>query len=87
MLLDLNSRSTTNDTQTLLNSVLDGYGISMLPKYMLEPELQQGKLQAVLTDWQLPKFSIYAMYPSRDKLPLAVRKLIDFLVESFEGKA
>lgn len=87
VLLDLNSRFTTNDTQALLNAVLDGSGIAMLPKYMLETELQQGKLQAVLTDWQLPKFSIYAMYPSRDKLPLAVRKLIDFLVENFEGKA
>ena len=87
ILLDLNSRFTTNDTQALLNSVLDGNGIAMLPKYMLETELQQGTLQAVLTDWQLPIFSIYAMYPSRDKLPLAVRKLIDFLVESFEGKA
>ncbi|MGV3225512.1 LysR family transcriptional regulator [[Pasteurella] aerogenes] len=87
VLLDLNSRFTTNDTQALLNAVLDGNGIAMLPKYMLETELQQGKLQAVLTDWQLPTFSIYAIYPSRDKLPLAVRKLIDFLVESFEGKA
>lgn len=87
VLLDLNSRFTTNDTQALLNAVLDGNGIAMLPKYMLETELQQGKLQVVLTDWQLPTFSIYAMYPSRDKLPLAVRKLIDFLVESFEGKA
>ena len=87
VLLDLNSRFTTNDTQALLNSVLDGNGIAMLPKYMLETELQQGKLQAVLTDWQLPTFSIYAIYPSRDKLPLAVRKLIDFLVENFEGKA
>ncbi len=87
VLLDLNSRFTTNDTQALLNSVLDSNGIAMLPKYMLETELQQGKLQAVLTDWQLPTFGIYAMYPSRDKLPLAVRKLIDFLVEKFEGKA
>ncbi|MDG6410765.1 LysR family transcriptional regulator [Glaesserella parasuis] len=87
VLLDLNSRFTTNDTQALLNAVLDGNGIAMLPKYMLETELQQGKLQAVLPDWQLPTFSIYAIYPSRDKLPLAVRKLIDFLVESFEGKA
>lgn len=86
VLLDLNSRFTTNDTQALLNAVLDGNGIAMLPKYMLETELQQGKLQAVLTDWQLPTFSIYAIYPSRDKLPLAVRKLIDFLVESFEWK-
>ena len=86
VLLDLNSRFTTNDTQALLNSVLDSNGIAMLPKYMLETELQQGKLQAVLPDWQLPTFSIYAMYPSRDKLPLAVRKLIDFLVENFEGK-
>ena len=87
VLLDLDSRFTTNDTQALLNSVLDSNGIAMLPKYMLETELQQGKLQAVLSDWQLPAFSIYAMYPSRDKLPLAVRKLIDFLMENFEGKA
>ncbi len=87
VLLDLNSRFTTNDTQALLNAVLDGNGIAMLPKYMLETELQQGKLQAVLTDWQLPTFSIYAIYPSRDKLPIAVRKLIDFLVDNFEGKA
>lgn len=87
VLLDLNSRFTTNDTQALLNAVLDGNGIAMLPKYMLETELQQGKLQSVLTDWQLPTFSIYAIYPSRDKLPIAVRKLIDFLVENFEGKA
>lgn len=87
VLLDLNSRFTTNDTQALLNSVLDSNGIAMLPKYMLETELQQGKLQAVLTNWQLPTFSIYAMYPSRDKLPLAVRKLIDFLVENFDEKA
>ena len=87
VLLDLDSRFTTNDTQALLNSVLDSNGIAMLPKYMLETELQQGKLQAVLSDWQLLAFSIYAMYPSRDKLPLAVRKLIDFLMENFEGKA
>ncbi|MDG6453657.1 LysR family transcriptional regulator, partial [Glaesserella parasuis] len=68
VLLDLNSRFTTNDTQALLNSVRDSNGIAMLPKYMLETELKRGKLQAVLTDWQLPTFSIYAMYPSRDKL-------------------
>ena len=32
-------------------------------------------MQTVLTDWQLPKFTIYLLYPSRHKLPPPVRAL------------
>lgn len=83
ILLDLDSRFTTNDTQALLSAVLGNNGIAMLPKYMSEDLLKTKRLQAVLTDWQLPTFTIYAIHPSRDKLPLAIRKFIDFLVDNF----
>ncbi|MDH2997021.1 LysR family transcriptional regulator [Pasteurellaceae bacterium LFhippo2] len=84
--LELTSRFTTNDTNTLLNSVLAGNGIAMLPKYLLAEYLATGKLQAVLTDWQLPCFNLYIVYPTRHKLPLSVRRLIDFLVEQFANQ-
>ncbi len=84
--LELTSQLTTNETTVLLNSVLLHSGVAMLPKYMIEHYLKNGQLQAVLTDWQLPKFTIYLLYPSRHKLPLAVRALVDFLVGYFEGR-
>lgn len=84
--LELTSQFTTNDTIALLNYVLAGGGIAMLPKYMLNDHLESGRLKAVLTDWQLPTFQVYALYPSRHKLPLTVRTLVDFLVAHFADK-
>lgn len=84
--IELTNQFSTNDTSALLNSVLADNGIAMLPKYLLSERIINGELQVVLPDWSLPKYSIYALYPSRHKLPLAVRKIIDFLVEEFAGK-
>ena len=86
LVLELTSQLTTNETTVLLNSVLSHSGVAMLPKYLLEDYLQTGQLTAVLTDWQLPKFTIYLLYPSRHKLPLAVQRLVDFLMGYFEGR-
>lgn len=84
--LELASPFITNDTIALLNCVLAHGGIAMLPKYMLNEALENGTLQAVLTEWELPIYQLYALYPSRHKLPLTVRMLVDFLVEKFKGK-
>ena len=84
--LELPSQLTTNETTVLLNSVLSHSGVAMLPKYLVEDHIKNGQLTTVLTDWQLPKFTIYLLYPSRHKLPLAVRKLVDFLVEYFKDR-
>ncbi|MCQ9329791.1 LysR family transcriptional regulator [Pelistega suis] len=87
VLLELSSQFTTNETGALLTSVLAGNGIAMLPNYMVSEFVTEGKLKAVMSDWQLPKYSLYLMYPSRHKLPLVVRRLIDFLVEEFKDKS
>lgn len=84
--LELTSPFIVNDSNVLLNCVLAGNGIAMLPKYMLNEHLEKGDLNAVLTDWQLPIYSLYALYPTRHRLPRAVRAFLDFLVERFEGK-
>lgn len=85
--LELRSQFTCNDTNTLLNYALAGGGITMLPKYLLEDYLADGRLKQVLTDWSLPVYQIYALYPSRHRLPIAVRELLDFLIAKFEQKS
>lgn len=84
--LELNSPFSVNDSNALLNCVLSGGGIAMLPKYMVNEHLAQGRLKTVLTDWTLPVYTLYALYLSRHRLPLAVRSLLDYLAEQFEGE-
>lgn len=84
--LELSSPFSVNDSNALLNCVLSGGGIAMLPKYMINDDLAQGRLKTVLTDWTLPVYTLYALYLSRHRLPLAVRSLLDYLAEQFEGE-
>ncbi|MDY2947760.1 MAG: LysR family transcriptional regulator [Mannheimia varigena] len=81
--LELISPFCVNDTTALLNAVMADGGIAMLPSYMLTEQIKQGHLQTLLTDWQLPIYPLYALYPTRHHLPLTVRALVDFFAEYF----
>ena len=84
--LELNNTFSCNETTALLRTVLDDGGVAMLPLYLINDELNNGALQAILRDWQLPEYKIYALYLSRHKLPRATRAFLDFLVEEFKSK-
>ncbi|MDO5058556.1 MAG: LysR family transcriptional regulator, partial [Neisseria sp.] len=72
--LTLDNALTGNDALMLLNAVLHGAGIAMLPRYLLAEPLAEGRLKTVLPDWDLPEMTVYALYPSRRQLPRAVRQ-------------
>ena len=76
-----------NEATTLMRGALAGGGIALQPTYLVNPYLRSGELQAVLPGWVLPVMTIYALYPSRRHLSPAVRALLDFLVQRFEGVA
>ncbi len=77
------SRYSANDATILLHAALAGGGVALLPTYLVNAYVRDGALTAVLTDWQLPAMTIYALYPSRRHLSPAVRALLDFLVDRF----
>ncbi|MDX2506651.1 MAG: substrate binding domain-containing protein [Gammaproteobacteria bacterium] len=69
----------------LKSATLAGLGISLLPSFIVGPELCSGKLQAIMSDYAAPEISIYAVFPSRCYLSAKVRTFIDFLTESYAG--
>jgi DNA-binding transcriptional LysR family regulator len=73
-------RLANDDFFTLKDAVLAGIGIADLPPSMFKIEIADGRLIRLLPKWQLPEVSIYAMYPSRQGLPLPVRLLLDHLM-------
>jgi DNA-binding transcriptional LysR family regulator len=78
----------SNMVEALHDLVLNGTGLTLLPGYIAGKDIREGKLRAVLEDWQIEAgSSLYAVYlPSRFLAP-KVRVFVDFLVEKFGAKA
>jgi DNA-binding transcriptional LysR family regulator len=75
----------TNETTILRSAVLAGAGIGMLPTYYVGEDLRRGALVRVLADHEPDVLGVHAVYLSRQHQPLALRLLIDFLAQRFDG--
>ncbi len=56
-----------------------GLGIGFLPSFMVQNDIQQGRLIHVLPEAQGENVAIHAIYPNRRHLPVRVRAFIDGL--------
>ncbi|MFG6486240.1 LysR substrate-binding domain-containing protein [Roseateles sp. BYS78W] len=75
----------TNDTGVLRRAVIEGGGIGILPTYLVGEDLKCGRLVRVLPTVEPETLGIHAIFLSRQHQPLALRLLVEFLVERFGG--
>lgn len=73
-----------NNGHVLVEAAIAGFGVIRQPSYLVEEALRRGALVRVLPGWSAGEHAIYAVYASRQFLPLKVRAFIDFLAEHFE---
>lgn len=58
-------------------AAIAGLGIGFLPSFMVEKDIQEGRLAQVLPYTQGEEVAIHAIYPNRRHLPIRVRAFID----------
>jgi len=75
----------TNNAEILRDVAISGRGIALLPTFIAEADLRQGRLRPILEQYKTPEISIYAIYPETRHLSVKVRVFIDFLIERFGG--
>jgi len=68
-----------NNGKVLLDAVLRGQGIAVLPDFIAGEALAAGRLSAILGDYRPKQIGLYAVWPSRHFTPTKVRLLVDFL--------
>jgi DNA-binding transcriptional LysR family regulator len=73
--------------EVLMEAAAHGAGLVQLPLFMAEAFVAEGRLCRVLGDWHADPMSLHLCYESRRHQPLAVRKLVDHLVEWFRPTA
>lgn len=72
-----------NDDEALSQVVLGGYGIALLPTFIIGKDIQAKRLQTVFSDSIKVDQHVYALFLPKRNLPLKIRAFIDFLSERF----
>ena len=73
------AKLSTNNDQMMVSFARAGQGLILLPQFMVETELEDGRLREVLPEYRLfPERKLYAVFPHGRHLPLKTRALIDF---------
>ncbi|OXC71653.1 LysR family transcriptional regulator [Caballeronia sordidicola] len=76
-------RMAANNTQMLLAAALAGAGIAYGPTFVFGEHLRRGELVALLPAYRAADLAIQAIYPSARRIPLKVRRFVDYLAETF----
>lgn len=79
----VSGRLRINDDEALSQVVLGGFGIALLPTYIIGKDIQSKRLQTVLSKFVPADQYVYAFFLPKRNLALKVRVLIDFLAERF----
>jgi DNA-binding transcriptional LysR family regulator len=73
----------SNNAEMLRAAALDGVGIAALPTWAVAEQLRSGMLRRVLTAWEAPVSTIYAVYPGNRLMSMKVRAFVDHLARCF----
>lgn len=75
-----------NNGEAMLPALCDGIGIGLLPDFICDDALAQGRLKAILPDWKPPSIAVHILTPPGKLRPRRVTALIEFLAEKLSQK-
>ena len=67
------------NSDALVPTVLAGTAIAELPEFIASEYLADGRLEAILTDWTLPRGALYFVTPSARARPAKVEAVAGFM--------
>ncbi len=73
--------------EVVLAAVLEGLGVARFMTYQVRHEIEAGRLEALLSDHEMPALPVHIVHHSQRHLPRRVRVLLDHLRASFRGQA
>jgi DNA-binding transcriptional LysR family regulator len=72
-----------NNADALTASLCAGLGLAPQPDFIYWRDVAEGRLETVMTEWQLPPIALYLVAPGGGPRPLRVSALMDHLAARF----
>jgi DNA-binding transcriptional LysR family regulator len=70
-------------TESFLEGVRLGLGLAQMPRFHVDRDIEEGRLERVLPDYPLPPGPVSVLYPRNRQLAPRVRAFIDWVVGQF----
>lgn len=80
----VSGRVEVNSPSAVRLAVLAGLGFGSVPFKMVEDDIQSGRLEVVLPDYESGAAAIYVVYPHRRHLSAKIRAFVDFMADWFQ---
>ncbi|MGF6768098.1 DNA-binding transcriptional LysR family regulator [Paraburkholderia sp. GAS199] len=77
----VSGRVSVSAAEGMRTTVLGGLGLAIASEWMFSPELADGTVQAVLTDWELPTLDLWAVFPAGRLVSAKARAFVAFVEE------
>ncbi|PMS15473.1 transcriptional regulator [Trinickia dabaoshanensis] len=77
----VSGRVSVSAAEGIRTTVLGGIGLAIASEWMFSPELADGTVQAVLTDWELPSIDLWAVFPAGRLMSAKARAFVAFVEE------
>jgi len=79
--IPVHGRLQTNNGDMLLSAAIAGYGIALLPSFIVGPAVENGDLTCLLNGFPTQDGAIHAVYPPARQVSQRIRVFCDFLAE------
>ena len=81
--VEVTSRASANSPRAVKEMTVADGGIGLIPRFIVEEELESGELIQILPQYRTLEFGLFAIYPHRKYLSKKVRCFIDFMLNEF----
>lgn len=79
----VSGRFRANNGDAIRAAALGGLGVALAPSFIVGDDLDAGRLETALEDFEEPDLAIWAVYPPGRHLSAKVRAFVDFLADRF----
>ncbi len=73
----------SNNGEVLAEAAMQGLGITLLPDFIVEDALADGRLVRILSGRERSPLTLSVLYPSRQHVPAKTRLFIEHMIEQF----
>ena len=69
----------TDNGELIVALAEKGWGVALMPKFLVSDDVESGRLVAILEDWKAPEIWLTAFYPPYEMLPEKVAVFTSFV--------
>lgn len=80
-LVEFQPRFSTTQLSAVIKAARQGVGVASVPSTTCQEDIRSGRLVHVLSEWNPPAATIYAIYPSRRALTMAAERFLSLIEE------